>query len=110
MDKAEAAAKSIIEILIRGATMHYRSSQSSGEHDFELEYAKGTKVPLEVTVSTDEMAEATHAAIANSKRGRYLVSRVESMHDWYIHPIRNANINRIRDRVDSFIRAIEVEG
>ena len=110
MDKAEAAAKRIVENLIPGARMHYRESQSLGEHDFVLEYLTGTRVPLEVTVSTDEAAEATRAAILSSRRGRSFVPRVHCKHDWYVHPIRHANINKIRSRVDSCLAAIEAEG
>jgi hypothetical protein len=90
MDKAETAAKSIVENLIPGARMHYRESQSLGEHDFDLEYPTGTKAPLEVTVSTDEAAEATRAAILRSRRGGPLVPRVQCAHDWYVHPRRHA--------------------
>lgn len=110
MNQAETAAKSTVETLVPGAIMHYRASQTAGEHDFDLEYPSGTKVPLEVTVSTDEAAEATYAAIGKSRRGGHFVPRVESRHDWYIHPVKNTNINRIRDGVDSFIAAIEAEG
>ena len=110
MDKAEAAAKSIVENLIPGARMHYRESQSLGEHDFDLEYPTGTRVPLEVTVSTDEAAEATRAAILRSRRGRLFVLRVYCAHDWYVHPRRHANINKIRTHVDNCLAAIEAEG
>jgi hypothetical protein len=107
MDKAEAAAKSIVEHLIPGTRMHYRDSQSCGEHDFDLEYPTGARVPLEVTVSTDKAAEATRAAIL--RRGRF-VPRVQCKHDWYVYPRRNANINKIRAHIDSYLAAIEAEG
>jgi hypothetical protein len=110
MDKAEAAAKSIVENLIPGARMHYRESQSLGEYDFDLEYPTGTRIPLEVTVSTDEAAEATRAATLSSRRGGPFVPRVHCAHDWYVHPRRHANINKIRVRVDSCLAAIEAEG
>lgn len=110
MDRAEAAAKSILEKLITGARLRYRESQSLGEHDFDLEYPSGTKVPLEVTISTDEAAEATRAAIRNRRRQGSFVPRVHSAYDWYVHPRRYANINKIRARVDGCLAAIEVEG
>ena len=110
MDKSEAAAKSIVENLIPDAKMHYRESQSLGEHDFDLEYPTGTRVPLEVTVSTDEADEATRAAILHSRRGGPFVPRIHCAHDWYVHPRRQANINKIRAHVDSCLAAIEAEG
>jgi hypothetical protein len=109
MDRAEIAAKSILEKLIPGARMHYRQSQSLGEHDFDLEYPSGIKVPLEVTISTDEKAEATRAAIRN-RRSDSFVPRVRSVNDWYVHPRRYANINKIRAHVDNYLAAIEAEG
>lgn len=105
MDKAEAAAKSIIERLIPGARMHYCDSQSLGEHDFDLEYPTGTRVPLEVTQSIDRAMKETCAAIRGS-----FVPRVLCKCDWYVYPGRDARINPIRKRVDSYLAKIEAEG
>ena len=110
MDKAEAAAKCIVEHLIPGARMYYRASQSLGEHDFDLEYPTGALVPLEVTMSTDEAAEKTRDTILHPRRGGPFVPRVLCQHDWYIHPRRHANIKKIRARVDSYLAVIEAEG
>jgi hypothetical protein len=110
MDFAESAAKSILEILVTGAKMHYRESQSAGEHDFDLVYPTGVLVPVEVTMSTDEIAEAMEAAIMRSRKGGPFVQRTQCQHDWWVHPLRNANINKIRTRVDSYLAAIEAEG
>ena len=54
MDKAETVAEIIVETLMRGAKMRYRQMQSGGEYDFDLVYATGMSVPLEVTMSTDQ--------------------------------------------------------
>jgi hypothetical protein len=109
MDRAETAAKSIIESLMRGARMHYRESQSAGEHDFDLEYATGLRVPLEVTMSTDEIAEAKAAEINRSKRGPF-VPRIRCQRDWWVHPLRHAHIRKIRKDIDLYLAAIEAEG
>jgi len=109
MDKAEIAAKRIVETLVRGAKMHYRESQSAGEHDFDLEYAIGVSVPLEVTMSTDEETEAIEAAIMRSRKGGPFVPRIQCQHDWWVHPTKHARINRIRTDVDSYLAAIEAE-
>ena len=110
MDKAEAAAKSIVERLIPGARMHYRESQSLGEHDFDLVHPTGKRIPLEVTVATDEATEATRAAIRSPRRGGSFIPRVHCARDWYIYPRRHANINKIRKHVDSCLAALEAEG
>ncbi len=110
MNKAETAAKRIVERVVAGARMHFRETQSSGEPDFDLEYASGMKVPLEVTVSTDEEGEATSAAILRSRRGGPFVPRVCCATDWYVHPVPGANINKIRLHVDRLLAAIEAEG
>ncbi len=90
--------------------MHYRESQSAGEHDFDLVYPMGAAVPVEVTMSTDEIAEATEAAIMRSRKGGPFVQRTQCQHDWWVHPLRHAKINKIRTRVDAYLAAIEAEG
>jgi len=110
MDQAEAAAQRIVESLVVGSRMRFRNVQSQGEHDFNLEYADGTKAVLEVTISTDEAAEATAAAITKSRHGGPFVSRGCCAHDWYVHPTPGARINRVRAEVSSFLAAIEAEG
>jgi hypothetical protein len=109
MNKAEKIAKSIVETLIKGATMHYCTSQSSGECDFTLEYSTGMRVPFEVTSATNEGLKATQEAIL-TRHGGTSVSRVMCIHDWLVVPLPFANINRIRREVDKFLKAIEVEG
>jgi hypothetical protein len=109
MDKAEAAAKSIIEHLIPGARMHYCGSQSLGEHDFDLEYPTGTRVPLEVTQSIDRVMKETCAAI-RSQQGGPFVARGRCEHDWYVYPGRNAHISTIRKKVADYLATIEAEG
>jgi hypothetical protein len=90
--------------------MRFGNTQSRGEYDFDLEYSDGTKAVLEVTVSTDEAAEGTAAAIRNSRHGGPFVSRGSCAHDWYVHPVPGASINRIRAEVSTFLAAIEAEG
>lgn len=110
MNKSETVAKGIVENLVPGTRMHYCKSQSSGEHDFDIEYPGGARVPLEVTEFTDQGAEATRAAILESRRGGPFVRRVHCARDWYVHPMANANINKIRTHVDRYLAAIEAEG
>lgn len=109
MDKAEAAAKVILQTLIPGAIMRYRNNQSAGEYDFDLEYATGASVPVEVTMSTDEMLEAKIAEIIRSKRGGF-VRRQKCQQDWWIHPMRHAPIKKIRTKIETYLVAIEAEG
>lgn len=110
MDKAETVAEIIVETLMRGAKMRYRETQSAGEYDFDLVYATGMSVPLEVTMSTDQPTEAIEAAIMRSRKGGSFVQRIHCQHDWWVHPTKHARINKIRTYIDSYLAAIEAEG
>ena len=109
MDRAETAAKSIVETMINGTKMHFRKNQPSGEYDFDLEYRNGMKVPLEVTSATDQDTAATRAASLNPRHGGPFVSRGRCTHDWYVHPLPSARINMIRKHVANYLVAIEAE-
>ena len=110
MNRAENAAKIIVEALINGATMHFHTKQSSGECDFTLEYSEGMKVPLEVTSATNQRATGTQAAIKNSKYGGPFISRGNCAHDWAVHPLPSAKINDIRKHAACYLVKIEAEG
>lgn len=110
MNKSEAAAKRIVEGLVAGSLMRFREVQSQGEHDFDLEYSDGSKAILEVTVSTDEVAEETEKAITKSRHGGPFIPRGRCAYDWYVHLVPGARINRIRSEVAAFLADIEAEG
>jgi hypothetical protein len=110
MDYAEQLAKRIIESVIPGALMNYRTDQSSGSHDFDLEHPDGTCAAVEVTISTDQSREAIVAAITNARKGGAFIQANLCRKDWWVHPTPNANINRIRAHVDKCLAAIEADG
>jgi len=109
MNNSESLANQIVEHLILGSTMHYRSNQSAGvaTYDFDLIYPDGTKVPLEVTESLDRIIEATEAAIR--KKG-FFIPRNRCKKDWYVHPAADAKINEARTKIDGLLADVETEG
>jgi len=107
MDHAERVAKHIVEALIPGATMVYHTAQSTGDHDFDLTYADGTTVPVEVTASMDPVQVQTYAAI---KKQGGLVPRQKCRLDWLVHPLPGANIKRIRAEIDKYLADVETDG
>src|SRR6266853_2544626 len=106
MDYAERAAKHILETLIPGASMNYRDPGTGG-HDFDLTYADGTTVPVEVTASMNREQVETYAAI-NEQGG--LVPRQKCRMDWLVHPLPGANIKRIRAKIDEYLADVETDG
>jgi hypothetical protein len=105
MNYAERAAKAIVEELT-GGMMVFRNEQSRGWHDFDLEYPHGEQVPVEVTSSVDVEKVEAYAAIR--KRGS-CVQRHKCRDNWLVHPLPDANIRRIRNEVDRYLAAIEVD-
>lgn len=103
MDHAERAAKHILETLIPGARMDFRDPGTGG-HDFDLTYADGTTVPVEVTASMDRVQVETYAAIR--ERGGF-VARQRCGLDWLVHPLPGANIKRIRAQIDAHLAELE---
>ena len=59
MNRPERIAKAIVEHTIPGSTMHYRTEQTGGVHDFDLHYPDRTVAPVEVTTSTNQQINAT---------------------------------------------------
>jgi hypothetical protein len=105
--ESERVAKLVAESLVRGATMSYREHQANGEHDYDLTYADGLVVPVEVTESADsEIEEAVRGALGSE----LFVDVNACRNDWYVHPLRGARINVIRSKVDQYLAAIEQEG
>lgn len=106
MDHAERAAKHIVETIIPGARMDFRDPGTGG-HDFDLTFAHGMTVPVEVTASMDPVQVQTYAAIR--KQGA-LVPRRKCRNDWLVHPLPGANIKRIRERIDDYLADVELDG
>jgi hypothetical protein len=109
MDYAENLAKAIMEVVHPGATMHFQTDQSTGRHDFNLEYSDGGVAAVEVTTSTEQSQEATVAAITDPRKGGASIKTKLCQKDWYIHPLPNANINRIRALADEYLYVIETD-
>ena len=110
MDHSELVAKRVMERVVPGAAMVYRSDQSAGQHDFDLELPDGTREPVEVTASVDERRERTVAAILNERKGGPFVPIKRCQYDWLVHALASANINRIRAQVDDYLAEVEAAG
>ena len=90
--------------------MEYRANQSPSVHDFDLPYPDGRTVAMEVTASVDQTGEETNAAILDKKKGGPAVKTKLCRKDWYIHPEPTASINKIRDKADEYLAAVESDG
>jgi hypothetical protein len=104
--ESERVAKLVVESLVHGATMSPLDHQANGEHDYNLTYASGLIVPVEVTESADFQIECAVGALACKR----FVDINACHHDWYVHPLPDARINKIRSQVDQYLAAIEQEG
>ncbi len=110
MNHSEAVAKTVVEALIGGSQMVFRSDQSQSVPDFDLHYANGKIVAAEVTACVDQQGEETFAAIKSPKKGGTAIKTTLCKKDWRIHPAQNARINLIRTKTDAYLAAVEAEG
>jgi hypothetical protein len=110
MNKIERIAVAIVEDVIPGSTMNYRSEQSAGQYDFDLRYADGVVIPLEVTMSTVQAVEAAGAALSSPRQGGAFVPVQRCRFDWWIQPLPTARIAQARKKVDTYLAGVEQEG
>jgi hypothetical protein len=110
MDHPEIVAQAVVEALETGSRVQHQAKQSHGEHDFDLVYRDGRIAALEVTAAADEHSERTAAALRDKRKGGPFVPTRLCKHDWYVHPGRNAIINRIRTQADKYLAQIEADG
>ena len=64
MNHSEVVEQTVVEAVIRGSRMVYRSDQSESVHDFDWHYPDGRVAAFEVTASVDEVDVETQAATA----------------------------------------------
>lgn len=64
MNLSERIAKAVVEHIITGSSMRFRSDQSSGEYDFDLGYADRTVVTVEVTMSSNQQMKWSAAKLS----------------------------------------------
>jgi hypothetical protein len=106
MDYAETTAQWVLETVLPGK-MRYESEQSHGECDFELHYDNGTIAAVEVTSSQDRTYVETVAALR--KQGN-VVPAVKCKQSWMVFPNSDANINKIRAKIDGCLFEVERVG
>jgi len=110
MNLSEQVAKAVVERILKGATMHFRPDQSSGEYDFDLQYSDGKMVPLEVTAAANQQMMWKAATITAEKKGGPFVKAVSCCNGWLVHPLPDADIERIRTNIDAYLARIEATG
>jgi hypothetical protein len=110
MNASERIAKLVVETVLPGSKMSFRTSQSTSTHDFDLITPAGLIAALEVTSAADPKTLRTEAAILDSRKGGSLIPRTKSTKDWYINPTIDANINQVRTLADEYLAEIEKEG
>jgi hypothetical protein len=110
MRLTERVAKSVVEAVLRGSVMHYRSTQSHGECDFDVELPHGEWAALEVTASADERELQGLAARRDPVKGGAFVHATQCQRGWLVHPEISARLKNIRQKVDEYLAAIERSG
>jgi hypothetical protein len=110
MSRTERIAKAVIEHMLPGSNIHDRTAEPGGVHDFDLRHPDGTSAAVEVTLSADQQIRDTVAAIESKRRGgRFLNARM-CRNGWIVHPLADANINRLHTDLDSYLARVEATG
>lgn len=110
MNRTERLAKMVVEQVIPDGTVRYHTEQSGGQHDFDFTYSDGVTVPMEVTAATDCQMSETIAAIESRRNGGRFIKASACQNGWLVHPLPDANINRLRAQIDVFLARIEAAG
>ena len=110
MNYSEAVAKRVLEAILPGATLVYRSAQANGEYDFDLRYSDGTVAAVEVTAAVDQTLTETIAAVRSKKKGGSIIKATVCKKSWLIFPAKGASINTIRTAADGYLANLEHEG
>jgi len=110
MNHSERVAKRVVETVLQGSRLDYRSAQSNGEFDFDLRYDDGTLAALEVTLSIDRVQAETVAAILDEKKGGSTLPATKCKKSWIVFPTSGASINGIRKKVDDYLSQLESDG
>lgn len=109
MDRAEKVTKLILEAILP-AKLEYRPEQSHGEYDFYLKYQDGRLAALEATATVDQAELELLAAIKRQTKGRAVFSATKCKHSWMISVRSSARINVLRQRLDTYLSALEHDG
>jgi len=109
MNLTEAIAKYVVEAALPGAEMIHNPVQSHGEYDFDLR-SDGAVAAVEVTASADQLQKQISAQICNEKRGGAVVEARKCKKSWMIFPTKNADMRKIRSRLDEYLFVLEQAG
>lgn len=107
LNLSERIAEFVLDSLLEGAVLKYRTEQSAGQHDFDLLRDGNPVGGVEVTESTNFDMRAWRGAI--DKHDPFIPA-VECKDGWIVHPVVDARFNDIRMSVDAYLSAIEEAG
>ncbi len=110
MKRSERVAKLVVEAVLPGFRMDFRSSQHARTHDFDLINPSGVVAALEVTSAVKPRTLRTEAAILDERKGGSFIPRMKGNKDWFINPTVDADISRVRALADEYLADIEKEG
>jgi len=110
MNYSEAVSKRVLEAILPGASLVYRTAQAHGEYDFDLRYSDGTVAAVEVTAAVDQTLTETIAAVRSKKKGGSIINASACKKSWLIFPAKGASINKIRTAADGCLAHLEREG
>ncbi|MDB4873807.1 MAG: hypothetical protein JWM41_253 [Gemmatimonadetes bacterium] len=110
MNEAEELAQRVLEAFFTDVRIEFAATQSNGECDFRLFREDNSEIAVEVTRATDPVALRTRAALMDERRGGQVINARRSTGDWLVDPTKDANIRRIRERVDEYLAEIEAAG
>jgi len=92
MRSSERIVERVFKALLPEAELIYRTSQPTGEYDFDLRCRNGEFAALEVTELLDERWMKTQAAIHGKRVGGNVIKCRECKKTWLLIPINGADI------------------
>ena len=107
MDYIEELAQRIVEAAMPDLSLQFNVDQSSSVADFLVKENGEVTGVLEVTRSTVQDGEELREAIR--KKGPF-VKRKYCDSDWNIQLCESARVNKVRSRIDEYLRRIELAG
>ncbi len=99
MHQSEIVAQAVVERVIQGSRMVYRSDQSKSVPDFDLHYPDGRVAALEVTESVDTVDLETQAAIGSRRKGgprvraEGLAGPTRNRREYQLHPRERGSLS-----------------
>lgn len=110
MDEAEQAAEVVIEAVLPGARMRFRSEEKqSGEetHDFDLSLPDGRRGAVEATQARDQDLSRVDAQLTDL---RYWIPAEPCEHSWVLDANEGTDVRAVEDGAAAYLAKLEAEG